>query len=79
MIAKTRAAQAAQSMLVYNLVSSEGEIIGFGSTFDDLDFMKPEGNMLVHSNHYPTERFKKGEYMTILVQILILQSNELDG
>ncbi len=54
--------QAAWSMLYYNLGSSRGDIVGFESTFDDLNVMQPKRNMLVHSNHYMTERFKKGDW-----------------
>ena len=53
--------QAARGMEYYNLASSEGDIIGFESTFDDYNVIQPERDMLVHSNHYLTERFKKGD------------------
>jgi len=54
--------QAARSMLYYNLGSSGVDIVGFESTFDDLNVMQPKRDMLVHSNHYMTERFKKGDW-----------------
>lgn len=53
--------QASRSFLYYNLASSEGDIIGFESTFDDYNIIQPERDILVHSNHYLTERFKKGD------------------
>lgn len=44
------------------LASGEGDIIGFESTFDDFNVLYPEKEMMVHSNHYLTERFKKGDW-----------------
>ncbi len=54
--------QIAKGMQYYNLASSEGDIIGLESTFDDYNVIQPERDMLVHSNHYLTERFKKGDW-----------------
>lgn len=48
-------------MIAYNLASSKGDIIGFESTFDDINILQPKRDILVHSNHYLTERFKKGD------------------
>lgn len=55
--------QAARGLFYYNLASSEGDIIGFESTFDDFNVIQPERDMLTHSNHYLTERFKKGDWI----------------
>jgi len=54
--------QAARSMMYYHLGNSEGRFIGFESTFDEVNIIQPERDMLVHSNHYMTERFKKGDW-----------------
>jgi isopenicillin-N N-acyltransferase like protein len=53
--------QAAKGMQYYNLASSEGDIIGLESTVDDYNVLQPERDILVHTNHYLTERFKKGD------------------
>jgi Acyl-coenzyme A:6-aminopenicillanic acid acyl-transferase. len=58
--------QAARGLLYYNLGSCEGDIIGFESTFDDFNVMQPERDILVHSNHYLSERFKKGDWAGLL-------------
>ena len=45
----------------YHLASAEGDIVGIESVFDDFNIIYPEQDILVHSNHYVTERFKKGD------------------
>jgi isopenicillin-N N-acyltransferase like protein len=55
--------QAARGILYYNLASSGGDIVGFESIFDDFNVMQPERDMLVHSNHYLTERFKTSDWV----------------
>lgn len=53
--------QSARGLAYHHLGSSEGDIIGFESTFDDYKVIHPERDMLVHSNHYLTERFKNSD------------------
>lgn len=53
--------QAARGVGYYHLASSEGDMVGIESVFDDFNVLQPERDMLVHSNHYLTERFMKGD------------------
>lgn len=59
--------QAARGVGYYHLASAEGDIVGIESVFDDFNIIYPEQDILVHSNHYVTDRFKKGDlaYMGI--------------
>ncbi len=52
---------AGRSMMHYCLASKEGDIIGIETKPDDFNVLQPERDILVHANHYHTERFKKGE------------------
>lgn len=54
--------QAARGIGYYHLASAEGDIVGIESVFDDFDILAPEKDILVHSNHYLTERFRKGDW-----------------
>jgi isopenicillin-N N-acyltransferase-like protein len=52
---------AGRSMMYYCLASREGDIIGIETYPDDYSVLAPEKDVLVHANHYHTDRFKKGE------------------
>lgn len=56
----------ARGMLYYGLASEQGDIIGIESTPDDFNVLYPEDDILVHSNHYLTEKFKKGDWVHTL-------------
>jgi isopenicillin-N N-acyltransferase-like protein len=51
---------AGRSILHYGFASAEGDIIGIETRPDDYNVIQPEKDVLVHTNHYLTERFKKG-------------------
>ena len=59
--------QAARGVGYYHLASAEGDMVGIESVFDDFNILYSENDTLIHSNHYLTERFKKGDlaYMGI--------------
>jgi isopenicillin-N N-acyltransferase-like protein len=50
-----------RSLLYYAFASAEGDIIGIETRPDDYNVIQPERDMLAHSNHYLTERFKRGD------------------
>ena len=52
---------AGRSILYYGFASAEGDIIGIETKPDDYNVIQPERDMLVHANHFLTDRFKKGE------------------
>ncbi len=54
---------AGRSILYYGFASAEGDIIGIETRPGDYNVIQPERDMLVHTNHYITERFKKGDKM----------------
>jgi isopenicillin-N N-acyltransferase like protein len=49
-----------RSILNYTFASGEGDIIGLETWPNDYNVLYPENDILVHTNHYLTERFKKG-------------------
>jgi isopenicillin-N N-acyltransferase-like protein len=58
--------QAARGSFYHVLASAEGDLVGFESVSDHFRIIQPEKDMLVHSNHYLTERFQEvdGIYTT---------------
>jgi len=55
--------EAGRGLLYYALGSGQGDIIGIETRPDDFNVLQPEEDILVHSNHYLTERFKKGDWI----------------
>lgn len=53
--------QAARGVGYYHLAGTDGEMVGIESIFDDFQILPPEGDLLLHTNHYLTERFQKGD------------------
>lgn len=52
---------AGRSLLYYAFASGEGDIIGIETRPDDFNVIQPEKDILVHSNHYLTDRFKRSD------------------
>lgn len=50
-----------RSILYYAFASGEGDIVGIETRPDDFNVMQPERDMLFHSNHYLTDKFKRGD------------------
>lgn len=50
--------QVAHGLGYYQLAGAKGEIYGIESISNDFEILRPENDMLLHSNHYITERFK---------------------
>jgi isopenicillin-N N-acyltransferase-like protein len=57
----------ARGLGYYILASADGEIAGIESTQEEYEIMRPERDILVHSNHYLTERFKVVDLVNALV------------
>lgn len=51
--------QVARGLGYYHLADANGHIFGMESIHNDFELLYPEGDMLLHSNHYLTERFKE--------------------
>lgn len=54
--------QASRGTGYFHLADAEGAMFGFESVFDDFEVMQPRDGVLVHANHYLTERFKQGDW-----------------
>ncbi len=53
--------QAARGLGYYHLADANGQMCGIESIHNDFEIIYPEKDLLLHSNHYITERFKKGD------------------
>ena len=49
------------------LAESSGGMTGLEAVADDIELVLPEGDVLVHANHYETERFKAGDWTPQLI------------
>jgi len=54
---------AGRSILYYGFASAGGDIIGIETKPDDYNVITPEKDMIIHTNHYLSEKFKKGDKM----------------
>jgi isopenicillin-N N-acyltransferase-like protein len=50
--------QVARGVAYYHLASASGEMVGIESVFDDFEIIRPEKDLLFHTNCYCTERFQ---------------------
>jgi isopenicillin-N N-acyltransferase-like protein len=50
---------AARGIGYYHLADAHGRVVGLESTYDDHVLLQPERGVLVHSNHYQSERFRE--------------------
>lgn len=53
--------QVARGLGYYHLADANGQMMGIESVHDDYQVILPENGLLLHSNHYITERFKEGD------------------
>ncbi|MTI80871.1 MAG: hypothetical protein FH758_08305 [Firmicutes bacterium] len=57
----------ARGLGYYHLASAENKIMGIESTQNDYEILSPENDVLVHANHYLTDRFKKIDAVNLVV------------
>lgn len=57
----------ARGLGYYHLGSAEGEIVGIETVHDDFEVIRPEQDILIHTNHYITERFKQRDMANVVV------------
>lgn len=53
--------QVARGLGYYHLADAQGRMFGIESVHNDYEIIHPEKDLLLHSNHYLTERFQKGD------------------
>lgn len=53
--------QAARGLGYYHMADAYGQMMGIESVHNDLEILLPKNDLLLHANHYITERFKKGD------------------
>ncbi|MDD3365546.1 MAG: C45 family autoproteolytic acyltransferase/hydrolase [Syntrophomonas sp.] len=53
--------EAAGGACYHVLADAKGEMFGIESISNDYEILYPNKNMILHTNHYLTERFKKGD------------------
>lgn len=59
--------QAARGLGYYHLADSRGRMLGIESVSNNFTIINPEKDVLVHSNHYLTEGYKKGDMASELI------------
>ena len=57
--------QVARGLGYYHLADANGQMYGIESIHNDFEIIYPEKDVLLHSNHYITERFKAGDTASI--------------
>ena len=58
--------QVARGLGYYHLADANGQMMGIESVHDDYQVILPQNGLLLHSNHYITERFKKGDTASLI-------------
>jgi isopenicillin-N N-acyltransferase-like protein len=57
--------QVARGLGYYHLADANGQMCGIESIHNDFEIIYPEKDMLLHSNHYITERYKAGDTASV--------------
>ena len=57
--------QVARGLGYYHLADANGQMCGIESIHNDFEIIYPEKDMLLHSNHYITERFQAGDTASV--------------
>ncbi len=52
----------------YHLADKNGNMAGIESIYDDFTEIEPTNNMLIHANHYVTEKYKKSDLAYIFIK-----------
>ncbi len=60
--------QTAHGLGYYHLADANGIIMGIESTCNDYEIIQPEDDLMLHANHYLTERFKQDDMMLYLAE-----------
>lgn len=61
--------QVARGLGYYHLADADGTILGIESTYNDYEILQPVDGLMLHSNHYLTERFKHDDLLAYLVEM----------
>jgi len=56
----------ARGLGYYHLADANGQMYGIESIHNDFEIIYPENDVLLHSNHYITERFVKGDTASVI-------------
>ena len=57
----------ARGLGYFHLADSTGSMAGLEAVADDIELVLPEKDVLVHANHYETQRFKAGDWTPQLI------------
>ncbi len=60
--------QVARGLGYYQLADANGVILGIESTCNDYEIIRPEDDLMLHSNHYLTQRFKHDDMLAYLAE-----------
>ncbi|MEA4926900.1 MAG: C45 family peptidase [Syntrophomonadaceae bacterium] len=69
--------QAARGFGYYHLADASGTMLGIESVHNDYELLYPKEDLLLHSNHYITERFQKGDLAPVFIPDSYYRLNQL--
>lgn len=58
--------QAARGLGYYHLADADGQMYGIEATHNDFEIIYPERDLLLHSNHYITDRFRQNDTAPVI-------------
>ena len=61
--------QVARGVGYFQLADANGVMLGIESTCDDYEIIQPQDDLMLHSNHYLTERFRHDDLTAYLTEI----------
>lgn len=61
--------QVARGVGYFQLADANGVMLGIESTCDDYEIIPPQDGLMLHSNHYLTERFRHDDLIAYLTEI----------
>lgn len=67
----------ARGTAYYHLAGAEGCMAGIESVFDEINIFVPETDMLIHTNHYLTSRFKQDDLASLMLPDSYLRSQRM--
>src|SRR5690606_13226586 len=67
----------ARGTAYYHLAGAEGCMAGIESVFEEINIFVPETDMLVHTNHYLTSRFKQDDLAKLVLPDSYLRSQRM--
>ena len=69
----------ARGLGYFHLADSTGSMAGLEAVADDIELVLPERDVLVHANHYETQRFKAGDWTPQIIPDTCARARRMRG